>query len=136
MSLDESATHARFGTYLREIIDPVIAKQGGRAVRSMGDGLLVEFDSAIAAVRAALAIQRRLAERDRSAGEEQRIRLRIGINTGDVIVDERDIYGNSVNVAAVSKASPDRARFTRRSRCAISCAGCPESGSRTAANFS
>ena len=100
MSLDESATHARFGTYLREIIDPVVAEQGGRAVRSMGDGLLVEFDSAIAAVRAALAIQRGLAERDRSAGEEQRIRLRIGINTGDVIVDERDIYGNSVNVAA------------------------------------
>ena len=64
----------------------------------MGDGLLVEFVSAVDAVRCALDIQRGLAARQ--TNEKDRIRLRIGINTGDVLVDQRDIYGNSVNIAA------------------------------------
>ena len=100
MGADEDATHSRFGAHIKEVIDPALAEHSGRPVRSMGDGLLVEFDSAIAAVRCAIAIQRGLAEREDAVAEGQRIRLRIGINTGDVIVDERDIYGNSVNIAA------------------------------------
>jgi adenylate cyclase len=98
MSRSEDETHARVASHARELIDPTIGDYGGRVVRSMGDGLLVEFASAVDAVRCALDIQRGLAERQ--ADEPNRIQLRIGINTGDVLVDERDIYGNSVNIAA------------------------------------
>jgi adenylate cyclase len=98
MSRSEDATHTRIAGHARELIDPTIEKYGGRLVRSMGDGLLVEFVSALDAVRCALDIQSGLAARQ--ANETERIQLRIGINTGDVLVDERDIYGNSVNIAA------------------------------------
>jgi adenylate cyclase len=98
MSRSEDETHARFAGLARELIDPTIDKYGGRLVRSMGDGLLVEFVSAVDAVRCALDIQRGLAARQ--ANEPDPMQLRIGINTGDVLVDQRDIYGNSVNIAA------------------------------------
>ncbi len=100
MSTDEDDTHSRFAAHVSELIEPKIAEYGGRPVRSMGDGLLVEFESAVAAVRCAVDIQRGLAQRDAQLPEDRRIRLRIGINTGDVIIDDRDIYGNSVNIAA------------------------------------
>jgi adenylate cyclase len=98
MSRSEDETHARIAGHARELVDPLIGEYGGRFVRSMGDSLLVEFTSAVDAVRCALDIQRGLAERQ--ADETSRIQLRIGINTGDVLVDDRDIYGNSVNIAA------------------------------------
>ncbi|MBR1229992.1 MULTISPECIES: adenylate/guanylate cyclase domain-containing protein [unclassified Bradyrhizobium] len=98
MSRSEDETHARFSTYVSELIAPTVKKHGGRLVRSMGDGLLVEFWSAVDAVRCALDIQRGLAERQ--SGDAEKMQLRIGINTGDVLVDHRDIYGNSVNIAA------------------------------------
>ena len=98
MSRSEDETHARVTSYSRELIDPTIDKHGGRFARSMGDALLVEFVSAVDAVRCALDIQRGLAERQ--VDEPNRIQLRIGINTGDVLVDQRDIYGTSVNIAA------------------------------------
>jgi class 3 adenylate cyclase/TolB-like protein/Flp pilus assembly protein TadD len=98
MSRSEDETHARFAGHARDLIEPTIEQYGGHLVRSMGDGLLVEFMSAVDAVRCALDIQRGLAERQSS--ETNRIQLRIGINTGDVLVDQRDIYGNSVNIAA------------------------------------
>ncbi|MGD9614626.1 MAG: adenylate/guanylate cyclase domain-containing protein [Alphaproteobacteria bacterium] len=100
MSVDEEGTHSRFAACLGSLIEPRIVEYGGRPVRNMGDGLLVEFDSAVAAVRCAVEIQRGLAEHDSATPAKDRIRLRIGINTGDVIVDDRDIYGNSVNIAA------------------------------------
>jgi adenylate cyclase len=98
MSRSEDETHARFATQARELIDPTIDKYHGRLVRSMGDGLLVEFSSAVDAVRCAIEIQRGLATRQ--ANEKDCIQMRIGINTGDVMVDHHDIYGNSVNIAA------------------------------------
>jgi adenylate cyclase len=98
MSRSEDETHNRFAGHSRELIDPTINKYGGRLVRSMGDGLLAEFVSAVDAVRCALDIQRGLAERQ--GNEPDPMQLRIGINTGDVLVDQRDIYGNSVNIAA------------------------------------
>src|SRR6185437_2469185 len=99
MSRSEDETHERFARHAAELIEPAIAKYNGRLVRRMGDGILVEFASAIDAVRCALDIQSGLASRQ--ANEEQDpIRLRIGINYGDVLVDQRDIYGNSVNIAA------------------------------------
>jgi adenylate cyclase len=98
MSRSEEETHARFASHSRELIEPTIEKYNGRLVRSMGDGLLVEFSSAVDAVRCALDIQRGLAARQ--ANEKDRIQMRIGINTGDILVDQRDIYGNSINIAA------------------------------------
>jgi adenylate cyclase len=98
MSRSEDETHDRFAALARELIDPTIYIYNGRLVRSMGDGLLVEFTSSVDAVRCALDIQRGLAARQ--VNEPDRMQLRIGINTGDVLVDQRDIYGNSVNIAA------------------------------------
>lgn len=99
MSRSEDETHERFARHAAELIEPTIAKYNGRLVRSMGDGILVEFTSAVDAVRCALDIQSGLAARQASE-KQDRIRLRIGINYGDVLVDHRDIYGNSVNIAA------------------------------------
>jgi len=100
MSLDEEGTHVRLADHVKDLIEPKIAEYHGRLIRSMGDGLLVEFDSAVEAVRCGLDIQGALAEHNTGVARDRRIQLRIGINTGDVIVDERDIYGNSVNIAA------------------------------------
>ncbi len=94
MGEDEAGTLAALQTHRAEIFDPVIAERGGRLVKLMGDGALVEFPSVVEAVEAALAIQQRIA-----AGNG-RIRLRIGINLGDIIIDGDDIYGDGVNVAA------------------------------------
>jgi len=98
MSRDEDGTHARVVREVRQLIDPNIKKYGGRFARSTGDGTLVEFGSALDAVRCGLDIQRGLTERQ--ADGPDGVRLRIGINTGDVLADDRDIYGNSVNIAA------------------------------------
>jgi adenylate cyclase len=101
MNRDEEDTHLRLTRLAQRLIEPATARHGGRLIRTMGDGLLVGFDSVHDAVRCGLEIQRGLTEHAR--GEAARgapIRLRIGINTGDVIFDERDIYGNSVNIAA------------------------------------
>jgi TolB-like protein/class 3 adenylate cyclase/Tfp pilus assembly protein PilF len=100
MSLDEEGTHGRLARYLKEIIGPTVRQHRGRMLRNMGDGLLVEFDSAVDAVRAGVEVQLSMAVCDLDVAADRRIRLRIGINTGDVIVDERDIYGTSVNIAA------------------------------------
>jgi adenylate cyclase len=100
MSIDEESTHIRLSDHVRDLIQPTVAEYGGRLIRSMGDGLLIEFDSAVDAVRCAVDIQRGLVERNAGVAAQHQIKLRIGINTGDVIVDERDIYGNSVNIAA------------------------------------
>lgn len=100
MSVDEEATHVKLTDYVKELIEPKIAEHRGRLIRSMGDGFLVEFDSALDAVLCGLSIQAELGDRDAGVDADRRIRLRIGINTGDVIVDEREIYGNSVNIAA------------------------------------
>ncbi|MHA1527585.1 MAG: adenylate/guanylate cyclase domain-containing protein [Alphaproteobacteria bacterium] len=94
MGEDEAGTLAALRAHRAEIFDPVIAERGGRLVKLMGDGALVEFPSVVEAVEAALAIQQRVA-----AGSGC-IRLRIGINLGDVIIDGDDIYGDGVNVAA------------------------------------
>jgi adenylate cyclase len=94
MNDDETGTLAALKAHRAEVFDPVIAERGGRLVKLMGDGALVEFPSVVEAVEAALAIQQQVA-----AGDGP-IRLRIGINLGDVIIDGDDIYGDGVNVAA------------------------------------
>lgn len=117
MSVDEEGTHLRLTDYVKILIEPAVAEHRGRLVRSMGDGMLVEFDSALDAVRCGVDIQRALTEQE-SLETNQRIQLRIGINTGDVIVDDRDIYGNSINIAARLEglAEPGQIYVTRSVR--------------------
>jgi class 3 adenylate cyclase len=100
MQADEEGMLARLKTLRAEAIDPKIAGHGGRIVKLMGDGALVEFSSVVDAVRCAIAIQRALAGRNTDLPEEAVIRLRIGINLGDIMVDQDDIYGDGVNVAS------------------------------------
>jgi adenylate cyclase len=84
----------------RELIDPKIAEHHGRIVKTTGDGALVEFASAVDAVRCAMEIQCFMAERNADVPEDRRIEFRIGVNVGDIIIDEGDIYGEGVNIAA------------------------------------
>jgi adenylate cyclase len=100
MSTDEDATHEMLTECFGGLIEPKISEHGGHLIRSSGDGLLVEFDSALDAVRCGIEIQQQLSTRNAGVGAEHRFQMRIGVNAGDVIVDERDIYGNSVNIAA------------------------------------
>jgi adenylate cyclase len=100
MSTDEDATHIMLAECFGGMIEPKITEHGGHLIRSSGDGLLVEFNSALDAVRCGTEIQHELRTRNAGVATEQRFQMRIGVNAGDVIVDERDIYGNSVNIAA------------------------------------
>jgi TolB-like protein/class 3 adenylate cyclase len=107
MGTDEEGTHERLKAHRRQIIDPKIRGHHGRIVKNTGDGVLVEFSSVIDAVHCAVEIQRAMVDRDADLSEDRRIRLRIGINLGDVIVDEDDIFGDGVNVAARLEALAD-----------------------------
>ena len=100
MGGDEVGTLARLKACRRELVDPAIEEFHGRIVKLMGDGALVEFASVVDAVQCAAKIQRRMAGHDQGAPEAQRIRFRLGVNLGDIIVDGNDIYGDGVNVAA------------------------------------
>ena len=100
MGADEEGTHERLQTHLRELVNPKIAEHHGRIVKNTGDGMLAEFASVVDAVRCAAEVQRGMAERDLQLPDEQRIRFRIGVNLGDVIVEEQDICGDGVNIAA------------------------------------
>jgi TolB-like protein/class 3 adenylate cyclase len=100
MERDEAGTFARLKTLRCELVEPILARHGGRFVDLKGDGAIVEFQSAVEAVEAAVEIQQAIAEWDTGVPESQRIRYRIGINLGDVIVDGDSIYGDGVNIAA------------------------------------
>jgi adenylate cyclase len=100
MGEDEEGTHERLKAHLRELVDPKIAEYHGRIVKNTGDGFLAEFASVVDAVRCAVDIQRGMADREPEVREEQRIRFRIGVNLGDVIVEPHDIFGDGINIAA------------------------------------
>ncbi|MGE0239629.1 MAG: adenylate/guanylate cyclase domain-containing protein, partial [Parvibaculaceae bacterium] len=100
MELDEAGTLARLKTHRLELIDPAIAKTHGRIVKTTGDGMLVEFASATDAVECAVEIQRRMARRNTDVEVARQIRFRIGVNLGDIIVEEDDVLGDGVNIAA------------------------------------
>jgi len=99
MGADELGTLTALKAH-REAIDPLFAEEGGRLVKTTGDGLLLEFPSAFHAVRAALGVQRLMAERNIEVPENKRLVFRMGIHLGDVIVDNDDIFGDGVNIAA------------------------------------
>jgi adenylate cyclase len=100
MGADEEGTHARLKAHLSDLIYPGIEEHGGRIIRAAGDGLLVEFASAVNAMRCAIAIQRGMMLRNTDVLDENRIDFRIGINAGDIITEGGDIFGEGVNVAA------------------------------------
>lgn len=100
MEVDETGTLARLKTHRLELIDPAIAKNRGRIIKTTGDGMLVEFRSVADAVLCAAEIQHRMARRNSDVAPARWIQFRVGINLGDVIVEEDDIFGDGVNVAA------------------------------------
>jgi adenylate cyclase len=100
MGADEEGTHERVRAHLRELVDPKIREHRGRTVKNTGDGFLAEFPSVVDAVRCAVEVQRGMIDRELEVTDERRITFRIGINLGDVIVEEHDIFGDGVNIAA------------------------------------
>ena len=100
MGADEEGTLAALKAIRRELGDPKIAEHRGRIVKTTGDGWLVEFPSVVDAVRCAVEVQREMAERNTEIPQTQRIEFRFGINLGDIIIDDHDIYGDGVNIAA------------------------------------
>ena len=100
MGADEEATLAALKAIRRELSDPKVNEHHGRIVKTTGDGLLIEFSSVVDAVRCAVEVQRAMAERNTEVPVARRIEFRIGINLGDIILDDDDIYGDGVNIAA------------------------------------
>jgi len=100
IGIDEAGTLASLKNHRVELIEPRIVEHKGRIVKLMGDGLLAEFPSAVEAVRCAVQIQQRMAERNAGLPEDERITFRIGINIGDIVVEGDDLYGDGVNVAS------------------------------------
>jgi adenylate cyclase len=100
MGLDEEGTLAQFRAHRRALIDPKITENRGRIVKTTGDGLLVEFASVVDAVRCAVEVQRGMIERNADVPQGKRVEFRIGINVGDIIIEDGDIFGDGVNVAA------------------------------------
>src|SRR5580700_2766628 len=100
MGADEEGTLAALKAIRRELGDPKIKEHRGRIVKTTGDGLLVEFASVVDAMRCAVEVQGAMAERNADVAPDQRIEFRIGIHQGDIIIDEGDIFGDGVNIAA------------------------------------
>jgi adenylate cyclase len=97
---DEGGTLERLKALRRELLDPKIAEHKGRLVKTTGHGLLVEFGSVVDALRCAVEVQREVMERNTGVTPDDRIEFRIGINVGDIVVEDGDIFGDGVNVAA------------------------------------
>jgi TolB-like protein/class 3 adenylate cyclase/Flp pilus assembly protein TadD len=100
MGADEEGTHARLQAHRRELVEPKISEHSGRIVKTTGDGMLAEFASVVDAVRCAAELLRAMIDREAGTPEERRIKFRIGINLGDVIFEDGDIFGDGVNLAA------------------------------------
>lgn len=100
MEADEAGTLERLKASRRNVFDPCVAAHGGRTVKLMGDGVLIEFASVVAAVECAVALQAAMTQSEPGQAPDNRLHYRIGVNLGDVIVEGDDIYGEGVNVAA------------------------------------
>ena len=100
MEADENGTLERLKAIRAELVDPKIAERHGRIVKTTGDGMLVEFGSVVDALRCATEVQARMAERNAAVSVDPRIELRIGVHQGDIVVEDGDIFGDGVNVAA------------------------------------
>ena len=117
MSYDETGTLKALNERRKSILGPVVEAHGGRIVKLMGDGVLVEFASAIRAVEAALDLQGKFAASNEGRPEDRWIQLRIGINLGDVIGEGSDIFGDGVNIAARLEALAEPEASAFREKC-------------------
>ncbi len=98
---DEEGTVSRLRALRAELVDPVVAANGGRVIKTTGDGRLIEFGSVVDAVRGAIEVQRKMAVRNVDVAPDKRIEFRVGIHLGDVIVEsDGDLMGDGVNIAA------------------------------------
>lgn len=100
MGSDEEGTLAQLKAIRKTLVDPTIAAHRGRIVKTTGDGMLVEFASAVDAARGAAELQRTMATQNINVPQDKRIEFRIGIHVGDIIIDDNDIFGDGVNIAA------------------------------------
>src|SRR6185503_11986981 len=100
IGMDDEGTLATLRRHHQELFDPSIARHRGRIVKTTGDGLLAEFASVVDAVRCAVEVQEGMAERNAEIAEDRRLEFRIGINVGDVVEQDGDIFGEGVNIAA------------------------------------
>ena len=100
MGADEEGTLSRLKAARKAIVDPAIASHRGRIVKTTGDGMLVEFASAVDAARCSVEVQRAMAAQNADVPQDVRIEFRIGIHVGDIIIDDNDIFGDGVNIAA------------------------------------
>ena len=100
MGADEEGTLVQLKTLRKTLVDPTIAAHRGRIVKTTGDGMLVEFASAVDAARSAAEVQRAMATQNINVPQDKRIEFRIGIHVGDIIIDDNDIFGDGVNIAA------------------------------------
>jgi adenylate cyclase len=100
IGIEEEGTLARLKAHRRELIDPKIAEHGGRIVKTTGDGILVEFASVVDALRCAVEMQAAMTERNATVPAHTRIEFRVGIHMGDIVVEDGDIFGDGVNIAA------------------------------------
>jgi adenylate cyclase len=100
MEADETATFAALKARRRDVLDPLVAKHRGRIFKTTGDGVLVEFSSAVNAVQCAVDLQLGMAAANAARPDDRHIVLRIGVNLGDVMVQGSDLYGDAVNIAA------------------------------------
>lgn len=107
MGLDETDTVTRIATWDAEVVEPVVSEHGGRIVKRMGDGFLVEFASAVAAVSCAADWQARMADWRRREAHAEPLHVRIGVNLGEIVFRDDDIFGNGVNVAARLEAAAE-----------------------------
>src|SRR5260370_39933633 len=100
MGTDEEGTLAQLKRHRQALVDPKIEEHRGRIVKTTGDGMLVEFASVVDAVRCAVEVQRGMSQRNANVSVDERIECRDGVNLGDIIIDDDDIYGDGVNIAA------------------------------------
>src|SRR5450759_2007029 len=100
MGRDEERTLANLKSFRKTLVDPAIAAHRGRIVKTTGDGMLVEFASAVDAARCAVEVQRGMAGQNTHVPQDLRIEFRIGVHVGDIIIDDNDIFGDGVNIAA------------------------------------
>ena len=121
MEADETGTLATLKARRRDVLDPLVAQHHGRIFKTTGDGVLIEFASAVNALQCAIDLQQGMAAANGNQPEDHHIVLRIGVNLGDVMVEGSDLYGDGVNIAARLEAAADpgsifvSGRFTKRS---------------------
>ena len=133
---DEDGTLERLRALRRELLDPKIAEHRGRLVKTTGDGLLVEFGSVVDALRCAVEVQREMAGRNTGVPADSRIEFRIGINMGDIVVEDGDIFGDGVNVAARLEGLAEPGGICVSARVQEDAAASSTSPSRTSASSS